>query len=242
MEKEKAPDKVRFPYLLLVFSVLFVIGLYFYLSGAVRDALSEMVRVNTENANATVTRIFINEVYPDLQNELMLTYDRQQTKDSLTADELTRVDQRVRKFMIGTDILKTKIYNINGVTVYSSDASQIGETKTDNRGFNLASRGDVTTQVTYRGQFSAFDGEVYDKNLIASYVPIHGENRKIIGVAEIYTDRTVSLGYVEEMLMKLQAVMVPSLAVVLLLIALISWRIFHVSTRSHLDTLDNIGR
>ena len=242
MEPETTENSVRFPYLMIAVSFILLVGIYLFLSSSLQDSLSDAVRETTEKANATVTRIFINEVYPDLEQALQLTYDRQKTKDVLTAQELEDVDNRVRQFMLGTDILKAKIYNVNGITIYSSEASQIGETKNDNPGFKQAMRGSAVSQVTYRDKFSSFDGHVFDRNLIASYVPVFGENRQIIGVAELYTDRSASIQFVDQILTRHKAMMVPALALILFLMAMISWRIFHVSTRSHMDTLDRMNR
>lgn len=240
MNNSAQQNSPKFPFFFMLVSIVCVAGIYFFISHYVSKALSDTVKDSTEKANAMVTKIFINEVYPDLHEHLKLTYDRQQALDKLAGPSLSKVDERVRAFMQGTDILKVKIYNVKGITVYSSEAAQIGQDKDDNAGFNNAMRGSLVTQVTYRGKFSAFDGEVFDRNLIASYVPVYDKNKKIIGVAEIYTDRSSSIAYTQDMLANLQAVLVPSLALVLFFIALISWRIFQVAASTHIENLQNL--
>jgi hypothetical protein len=92
--------------------------------------------------------------------------------------------------MFGTDIMKVKIYGMNGMTVYSTERKQIGEDKHDNQGFQSAAQGIAGSQITHRGKFSAIEGDVFDKDMVASYIPIRNQAGLIIGVAEIYTDRT----------------------------------------------------
>jgi hypothetical protein len=55
------------------------------------------------------------------------------------------------------DIVKVKIYDRAGLTVFSTEEKQIGEDKKDNAGFRQALSGQVATELTFRNQFSAFD-------------------------------------------------------------------------------------
>jgi hypothetical protein len=110
-------NKIKFPYIFLFFSLFLVVVIYFVITDSVGKSLYTAVTRTTQAGNTTVTRIFINEVYPELQQDLQLSDDSRLAKVVLTEDELHRVDNRVRGFMFGTDILKAKIYNINGGSI-----------------------------------------------------------------------------------------------------------------------------
>ena len=224
-------NRLKFPYASLFLSLFLVVGIYFIITASVGESLYTAVTRTTQAGNTAVTRIFINEVYPELQQDLQLSEDSRLAKAVLTEDELRRVDKRVRGFMFGTDILKAKIYNINGITTYSSQFSQIGENKKGTIGFDSAVEGKPTSQVTRRGQFSALDGDVFERDLVASYIPINDKNDTLIGVAEIYTDRSNTIRYANDLILSVKTKLIPLLAGTLFAIALIIWRFTSLITQ-----------
>lgn len=102
-----------------------------------------------------------------------------------------RIHEAVQTLTAGTPVLKVKIYDLDGHTVYSSEASQIGDDKSDNRGFVMAAReGTPASKLSYRDTFSAFSGVVEDRDLVETYLPIRSAEGRIQGVFELYTDVT----------------------------------------------------
>ena len=102
-----------------------------------------------------------------------------------------RIHEAVQTLTAGTPVLKVKIYDLDGHTVYSSEASQIGDDKSDNRGFVMAAReGTPASKLSYRDTFSAFSGVVEDRDLVETYLPIRSAEGRIQGVFEVYTDVT----------------------------------------------------
>src|SRR3546814_2942963 len=63
------------------------------------------------------------------------------------------IDSRVRALTHNLPVLKVKIYNPSGMTVYSSQTSQIGEDQRDNQGFVTARGGEVISALTHRDEF-----------------------------------------------------------------------------------------
>jgi signal transduction histidine kinase/CheY-like chemotaxis protein len=95
----------------------------------------------------------------------------------------------VRRFSKGTDIVKIKIFNLSGLTVYSSEADQIGEFKSNTPGFLQAAWGKSFSETVFRETFNGMDGVTHDNHLISSYVPIE-QDGNVEAVVEVYTDRT----------------------------------------------------
>ena len=72
-------------------------------------------------------------------------------------------------------VLKIKIYNLEGLTVYSSQAAQMGDDKSENPGFLMA-RDQLrpASKLSFRDSFSAFSGAVEDRDLVETYVAVQG--------------------------------------------------------------------
>ena len=160
---------------------------------AYRD-LTERQLVNHESrANADQTRAFANSVWNNYRDFVLGSTGR--TRADLLADPvLQRLHADVLARMHGLQIAKMKIYNLDGLTVYSTDFGQIGEIKHDNQGFVDARTGAVASQISYREKFDAFEGVIEDRSLISSYVPIRaGPDSAVEGVAEVYSDVTEML-------------------------------------------------
>ena len=92
--------------------------------------------------------------------------------------------------MQGLSVIKVKIYNLEGMTVFSTQESQIGEDKSENAGFLAALNGGFASELTHRDTFSAFEGEIEDRDVISSYIPIQRGDSGVEGVFEIYDDVT----------------------------------------------------
>ena len=167
-----------------------------FASKAIYEALESSVLLASEAANEDLTQLFVNDVYDALDSMLQLNADLGQQTDSLSDEDYNAINQRISEFMLGTDFLKIKIYNLKGVTLYSSDPRQLGSDYSQNSGFINASRGESFSSVELRSEFNGYSGVVYNRDVVSSYVPIRrgitggSVDGRIIGVAEVYTDRT----------------------------------------------------
>jgi signal transduction histidine kinase len=178
------------------------------------DELRLSVQTSTQAANETLTRVFANEHWNAVRPLLPgPDSDAQTVRDHPGIQE---IDQIVRRFSRTTDVLKVKIYRLDGMTVYSSERAQIGEDKSGNLGFQSALRGQTVSELTTRGRFGGFDGEMYDRDLVSSYVPLRQQGR-IEAVLEIYSDRTDSIALLGREVRQLGATLLPVLVAMLVL-------------------------
>ncbi len=161
------------------------------LSVLYRSMALDDLRAMGERQNVALTRAFANSLWPKFKP--FLASARELKDDQLKAhEEIARLDGATRAAMKSTSVLKVKIYDLKGRTLYSSEAKQIGENNSANGGFLSARAGRVASETTHRDSFSAFEGKVEDRDLISSYIPIRGEqsNSAVEAVFEIYQDVT----------------------------------------------------
>jgi signal transduction histidine kinase len=86
-------------------------------------------------------------------------------------------------------VSRLKIYNREGIVVYSSRRAFIGRNQSDNVGVVSALAGQVASKLIYRDTFNVFDQQGEDDNLIQTYVPIHpSTGGPAQGVFELYVD------------------------------------------------------
>lgn len=154
-------------------------------------------------ANVDLTRSFANTVWHDFSD--FIQSSSQLTGEELrNASELDKLHQDISKQMKSTKVVKVKLYNLDGRTVYSTAADQIGEQEAISSGFWQARAGEVASEITFRNQFSDFEQVVEDRNLIASYIPIVPDgSTKVQAVIEVYSDVTSLVENMEQMQQKL---------------------------------------
>ena len=100
--------------------------------------------------------------------------------------------------MRDTQMVKVKLYNLGGRTLFSTEAKQIGEDKSNNAGFLSARQGRPVSEITHRNQFSAFEQVLENRDLLSSYVALRrAPDAPIEGVLEVYTDVTGLLASIE---------------------------------------------
>ena len=86
-------------------------------------------------------------------------------------------------------ILKLKLYNLSGITVFSTIPGDIGGTSRNRGVLEKAMVSGTQHKLEFRDTFRTTTGEIHDRHILATYVPlIHAEKR--IGVLEIYADIT----------------------------------------------------
>jgi signal transduction histidine kinase len=154
-----------------------------------RDSVKSDLSGIAERSNVALTRAFANVIWPEI--ELFFP-----VASTLSHEDLRRHPKiaEIRKAALTTmrdvPVLKIKIFDRHGLTVFSTDPSQIGEDKSFNAGFQAARQGNVASELTHRGTFSAFERIVEDRDVLSSYIPIRSGSGSVKAVFETYYDVT----------------------------------------------------
>lgn len=152
-------------------------------------ALEALVEQETRG-NVALARSFSNSIgeqYLDFVDRA----SRLSRDEILAQQETHSLDTSVREQMKGLNVVKIKVYALNGITVFSTDISQVAEDKSFNAGFVSAKQGEPASELTFRNEFYSFEGVVADRNLLATYLPVYRpSSTQIAAIFELYSDVT----------------------------------------------------
>ena len=172
--------------LALAVLVAVVVALSMLYRGLVFDAMVE----SESHASVALTKTFANAVWP-AHAEFVKRAGSLDRATLASQPEIAALEHELRRLADGLPIVKVKIYDLNGLTVFSTDARQIGEDKAPNPGFRRARDGYPASNLTYRERFDGWEGELAERHILATYVPVHVyEAAPVEAVLEVYTDVT----------------------------------------------------
>jgi diguanylate cyclase (GGDEF)-like protein len=166
--------------------LLLVAALSLLYRGLVFDSLVE----GETRSNVALTKSFANAIWP--AHAHFVTRAGALSPAELAASENIRyLSHDLRQLTQGLNIVKVKVYDTKGLTVFSTDPRQIGEDKAANPGFRRALAGTPASEITHRDRFDAWEGTLSDRDIIATYVPVRiMDDAPVEAVLELYTDVT----------------------------------------------------
>jgi diguanylate cyclase (GGDEF)-like protein/PAS domain S-box-containing protein len=141
-----------------------------------------------QDRNADLAQIFRTVLSDDINT--LLQHTGKPPAGPVSGDAPTQaIHNKFVAFSRDSSIRKLKLYNLHGITIFSTDAAQMGEDKSANAGFLAALSGQVASELTHRDQFSATEGSIFNVDLVSSYVPI-ADGERVVAVFEVYQDVT----------------------------------------------------
>jgi diguanylate cyclase (GGDEF)-like protein len=188
--------------LLIVLAIL----IYFY-----RFFAFQALEQHETQDNVAITHIFASTIWPK-HSDYVKSSAALSKEELQRHPEVERIRADVVRQMYGLSVVKVKIYDLNGRTVFSTDLNQIGEDKSGNDGFIAAKAGNPVSEITFRNQFAAFEKVINDRNLISTYIPIRMDDTKAPeGVFEVYSDVTEYVGELEHATYRIVGLVLASL-------------------------------
>lgn len=188
-------------------AMLFFVLVMRLLPGALDLATKEATAASSQD----VIMVFRNLVYPEIDADLDLAGNDMPMP--LAGAALGRVDQKVRAFVAGTKIAKLKIFCLKGSIIYSTDRTQIGDRFSEpNEAFLHATRGRSFSEIERKDRFDSVSGPISDAVLAATYVPIRDDSNSLVGVIEVYMDRTVVQRQIDSVKSEIMAVLIVGFA------------------------------
>lgn len=100
-------------------------------------------------------------------------------------------EAELREYLVGIPVVKVKLFDQGGLTIYSSAPGEAGKDASNNPGVYAALKGLTTGNMVFRDRFNSFDGVIENRNLYQVYIPIYTQtNQTPHGAFEIYSDVT----------------------------------------------------
>jgi len=151
-------------------------------------AVNDLIGIG-ESKNVALTQIFSNAIWPEFTSFLS-SVSGQSAEEIRANPETARLRQTILEQMNGLSVVRIKIYNLQGITIFSTEQSQIGEDESKDDGFVTALGGGVISLLTHGNTLNTFDNVIENRDVISSYIPIRHGDSGIVGVFEVYSDVT----------------------------------------------------
>ncbi len=161
-----------------------------YRGWAIRQLSAEV-----EQSNVNIARLLANVLW-EHQRPLLEQLTAADPKTLRTRPEIGVLARTIGALVRDAPVVKVKIYGLDGMTIFSTARSQIGEDKMHDEGVASALRGTVASELAHANTLSTFEGAIVDRDLLSSYVPIYRDEtvRDVAGVFEVYNDVTGFVG------------------------------------------------
>lgn len=176
-----------------------------------QQALDEVIR-SREAQNVVLTRVLANVVWPRFADQVKRATPAGLEDLRASGAALTFNDE-IADIVRNTPVHRVKVYNVAGLTVFSSNLAQIGEDRATYLGFRKAmdQRAPFST-LELRDSFTGFSKALTSVYLVSSYIPIEGRGGEIEGVFEIYTEATPAMERFQNSVIRFGAIVVAGMA------------------------------
>ena len=213
-----------------------------------RTLAVEQLERMAESNNSALTHTFANGVWGRF--EAFIGGAHELTADQLrTHPQTAELRGAIETLMAGTPVVRIKLYDLNALTVFSTDAALIGESLEEDADegeivrFRKAAVGGTVSELERLDEASSDKAAQEGRWVLSSYVPVRrcGNTGSVEGVAEIYTDVTDVYAYIGRGELLHIAVIGGAFLVVFVLLLAVVWRAERVIQRQHRKNLELVA-
>src|SRR5687768_7354654 len=182
--------------------------------------IDSMVESET-HANVALTKTFANAIWPS--HAAFVGRAASLPRATLASRaEIAAIDRDLRRLSDGLSVAKVKIYDLNGLTVYSTDPRQIGEDGSAKAGFRRARDGYASSKISYREHLNSWEGALVQRHIVETYVPVHVyDAAPVEAVLEVYNDVTELVAANQRSQWKILGAVLGAMALVYIVVLLI---------------------
>lgn len=117
--------------------------------------------------------------------------------DTTVADLQQPFREAVLEQMEGLPIIKLKLYDLNGSTLFSTNRSEIGQTIDNYDGLIQAIAGKVVGELVHKERIEVYGDVLAARDIFEIYVPVPNRTNEVVGVIELYSDVTDELAILQ---------------------------------------------
>ncbi|WP_455207611.1 putative bifunctional diguanylate cyclase/phosphodiesterase [Kaarinaea lacus] len=142
-------------------------------------------------ANTAIAKVFANIVWSKYSRFIQESSSLSK-QELLLRPEIDWLQRDVLPLVSGSNIANIKIFNLNGMTIFSTHREDLGENASASSGFLRATVGDTISELAYnKHTYDVAGQDKVDRDLFSTYLPLRSNRDDLIhGVFELYTDVT----------------------------------------------------
>lgn len=127
-------------------------------------------------------------------------------EEPLAGDELRAFDEQIRDGLLTSGFTTVKLWNTEGVLVYSSDGEDVGRSFAGRPSIETALSGEVVTEVIRKPDEENRSQVERSGALMESYAPLVNSDGEVIGVFEVYASYAAVSAHIAEANLSIAAV------------------------------------
>lgn len=161
------------------------VGIFIY--GVYNQDMSKLEEIG-ERENMILAG-FLSDLL-ETQIKDFITLEKRDTSTLLGSTPRRKTDSILKNYSKNRSILKVKIFAPDGITLYSTNSSEIGANEANTPSIvNATQFQQPTSEMEFKGNFSSLSGTLFNRDIVETYIPIIA-NEQTIAIVELYSDVT----------------------------------------------------
>ncbi|WP_170107649.1 GGDEF domain-containing protein [Photobacterium lipolyticum] len=139
-----------------------------------------------------------------------------------------KLDEAFHNYLLPFNVIKIKVFSMDGNIIYSSEPSLIGQIDRGNIQLNKALSGYIVSEMKSKDEMVDLENELrFDVDIVETYIPIYNSTGLIVGCFEMYQDITGFQGAV----VRGVSLAVSVLIFIFLMVFLVAFKVVNITTK-----------